>query len=407
MQAPRRIVTLYRDAYAGLPREAWLLATVTFLHRSGTMVLPFLILYLTLERGFSVEKAGLYLALSGAGTVAGSWLGGLLTDRLGARPVQIASLVCAGVSLLALEEMRTEVAFAGVLMVFSTTNQAFRPANAVAMAALVPAAQRGRAFGLERLAINLGMSFGPAVGGFLALVDYRYLFWVDGATCLLAAGFLWWKVPAPPRSAPSSREPLARAPNPYRDGPFLAFLLVTIGLTTIFLQLMSTYPVTLKGLYGLPESSIGLLYALNTLLIVLFEMLLLHRLEGRPPLPWMALGTLLVGAGLALLPWGSTFAFAAFGLLLWSGGEMLTLPLANVVAADRAGERSPGQYLGLLATAFSVSFVLAPLAGPWVLQHYGDRVLWSSCGVLSVVLAGALLAMKPSFAGPTPPPPRP
>ena len=83
----RKLLGAYREAYSGLPRATWLLAFVALVNRSGTMVLPFLALYLTSQRGFDPDQAGLFLALYGLGSAGGTYLGGVLCDRLGALSV--------------------------------------------------------------------------------------------------------------------------------------------------------------------------------------------------------------------------------------------------------------------------------------------------------------------------------
>ncbi|HMB51740.1 MAG TPA: MFS transporter, partial [Thermoanaerobaculia bacterium] len=90
------VARAYRDAFAGLPRAAWLLSVITFVHRSGTMVLPFLTLYLTGPLGYTSEHAAWMFAVFGLGSLAGTYLGGWATDRFGSQPVQAWSLVAAG-----------------------------------------------------------------------------------------------------------------------------------------------------------------------------------------------------------------------------------------------------------------------------------------------------------------------
>src|SRR5688572_23492455 len=92
----KRILSLYSNAYGGLSREAWLLAVVMFINRSGAMVVPFLSVYLTESMGFTLRQAGILLSLFGVGSMCGTFLGGWLTDRIGHFKVQLGSLVFGG-----------------------------------------------------------------------------------------------------------------------------------------------------------------------------------------------------------------------------------------------------------------------------------------------------------------------
>lgn len=391
-----KVTSLYRAAYRDLPPEVWRLAWVAFIHRSGTMVVPFLTLWLTGQRGYTTGQAGLFLTCYGIGSLAGTWLGGWASDRVAPRRLQIVSLALTGGLFLVLGISRGTAPIALLLVSVGLVGEAFRPANATSLTRWSTPEVRNRSFALRRLAINLGMTFGPAAGGFLALYSYIWLFVVDGATCLLAALAMMWMLPDEPRpsgATPSATEPAGR--SPWRDGPFLVYLGLLALITLVVFQFASTWPLTLRDLYGMPENRIGLLLAINTLLIVAFEMVLIHSVEEHDPLRVMAVGTVLVGGGFALLPFGSTFAFASLTVVVWTVGEMLTFPLSESVTATRAGLRSPGSYLGLFATTFGLSFTLAQALGPWIYQTWGPRTLWLGAGGLGVAVACGLLALAP------------
>lgn len=388
----RRIVHVYRDAYTGLPRPVWLLSMVAFIHRSGTMVEPFLILYLTQELGYSAGEAGGFLALIGLGNLTGSYLGGMWTERWGARRVQVVSLVLAGGFLFAVVGVTDTWLLAALLFGFSVSTNAFRPANAVATSAWIEPELRSRAFGLLRLAINVGMTFGPAVGGFLALVDYRWLFWVDGATCLLAATFLLLWVPRSQDDEPAStRSPESEPREPprsvWRDVPFVAFLGLLLALCVALLQIVGTFPLTLREVYGLAEDRIGLLFAVNTAWIIAFEMVVIHKARRISGLKLLAGGALLIGLGLGLMPFGTTFAFAALSVTVWSFGEMLTFPVAQALTANRPGRGHPGRHMGAFTATIGLAFMGAQALGPWIYQVYGYTVLWIGCAVVGALTA--------------------
>lgn len=406
----RKIAATYREAFSGLPRAVWLLSLASLVNRSGTMVLPFLALFLTQERGFTTAQAGQALAVFGIGGVAGSYLGGWLCDKIGARSVMGASLLLTGAGFLILEHLETRGAILLMVLALSVVAEAFRPANSAAIAAASTREGQAKSFALYRLAINLGMTLGPAVGGFLAVYDYGWLFRVDGVTCMLAAGLLWLffrRDVRAERGAPAAGGVPER--SPWRDAPFLAMLGLLVLLALITFQIASTFPLTLRDLYGFAESKIGLVLAINTLIIVVFEMVLVHALRDRDPLKLTAVGGFLFGLGLALLPFGRGFLYAAFTVAVWTLGEMLTLPILSGVVANRAGEANRGLYMGLFVLSFEGAFVLAPLAGTWVYQRFGPTTLWLACGAVGVVLWIGFWALSGVFRrerereGPAPP----
>lgn len=397
----RAIARTYREAFSGLPKPVWMLAAASLINRSGTMVLPFLVLFLTAKRGFSTTEAGQTLALYGLGGVVGTYLGGWFADRSDARLVMGASLVLTGVAFFILGHLETRAWIFVTAFFLSVVGEAFRPANYVALVAASPPEARTKVFALYRLAINLGMTLGPAVGGFLAARDYSWLFRVDGGTCILAAVLLWVffrRDLRPVRSAAARAAAAAAERSPWRDGPFLLLAALMLVLAVATFQVTSTFALTLRGLYHFDESRIGLALAVNTLIIVLFEMVLIHRLGSRDPLKVVALGSLLFCVGLGLLPYGAGFAYVASTVVLWTIGEMLTFPILSGVVANRAGEANRGRYMGIFTLSFEGAFVIAPLAGTWIYQRYGPRTLWNACGGVGLLLLAGFWLLSGVFA---------
>lgn len=385
----RSIATAYREAFSGLTRPVWLLSVATLINRSGTMVLPFLALYLTAERGFTTAQAGQTLALYGLGAMAASYLGGWLCDRIDPLAVMKTSLALTGLSFLALGHLRSRLAISAMIVTWSFVGEVFRPANLAALAAASDPGERARSFALLRLAVNLGMTLGPTVGGFLAMRDYGWLFLVDGGTCLLATVLLQLAFPGRPwRGAPRTAEAVAKAAasSPWRDPQALGVFGLMFFLNLVTFQIASTFSLSLRDLQGFSEGRIGLALATNTILIVLFEMVLVHSLSRRDPLKVSGVGAFLFCAGLGLLPFGSGFAYVVFTIAVWTVGEMLVFPIVSSALADRAPEESRGAYMGLLNLSFASAFVVAPLVGTWIYENRGPEVLWYACGVLGCLL---------------------
>ncbi len=387
----RAIARTYREAFSGLPRPVWLLAAATLVNRSGTMVLPFLTLFLTQEREFTMTEAGRVLALYGLGAVAGSWLGGWLCDRFDPKRVMGWSLGLTGVGFLLVGGVESRIWLSILIVVVSLVGEAFRPASAAALAVASGPANRTKSFALHRLAINVGMTLGPALGGFLALYDYFWLFVADGVTCLAAAALLrlfFPRVQAAPEAAPAAVTSGGGGGggSPWRDGPFLALMVLVFLMASVTFQEFSTFPLSLRRDFGFTEDRIGLAIAVNTLMVVLFEMVLVHSLAARDPLKVAGVGGFLFCLGFGLLPLGSGFAHVAFAVMVLSMGEMMSMPILSGVVANRAEEGSRGRYMGLFMLAFSAAFVSAPLTGTWIYERWGYKALWFGCGALGVPL---------------------
>src|SRR5262245_9972122 len=387
-----------RNTYGGLPAATWLVCAAAFVNRAGSMVLPFLSLYLGARFGYSVEEAGYVVALYGIGSTFGNLLGGRLVDPLGPVRVQIATLLAAGVWMWLMTQAGTPLLLGAGVFVLGVLNDAFRPGNMAAVLATVPPELGPRALTLNRVAINAGWAIGPTIGGQLAHVDYRLLFVADGTSCALAAVVLLLWVPkhlpferaAPDAAAGTARDaaPAAAGTSPWRDGPFLALLGTTMATFLAFMQYFSTETRYLKESFGFDESQIGWLLAINPTLIVLVEMPLVRSLRGRPRLPIVAFGTLLIALAFPLLvprAWGLGGLYAQ--LLLLTVGEMFSFSLLSSFVSDRAPPQSRGSYLGVYGATFSAAFVIAPALGGFVYERFSADALWFGCSVMAGLAA--------------------
>lgn len=397
----RSVIRLYADAFRGLPATVWSLSAGLFVNRAGTMVLPFLSLYLIHELGFSTAAASVILLSFGLGSVVGSYVGGWATGRVGALSVQIWSLLAGGAGFLVLGQVRGFVALLATFFVVSAISDAFRPACMAAVVEWSPPAVRTRALGLMRLAANAGMVVGPAAGGFLAGVGYGWLFVGDGLTCWASA--LWLLralrgrgLDERSRSSGERTEVAADVRSLWRDGTFLTLLGVVMLATLVLFQIFNTLPPYLASVYGLSERQIGLVFAWNAILIVLFEMPLIRRLEHREAAPIVGLGMFLMCAGFGLFPWGRGLAWAVLPVTVFTVGEMLMIPFSNVLVAARAGPGRVGQAMGMYTSVFSVALIVAPVVGFSVYERFGGTVLWVGAGLVGIPLwaAMALLARR-------------
>ncbi|MEO1337181.1 MAG: MFS transporter, partial [Myxococcota bacterium] len=184
------MLNLYRTAIRGLPAEVWWYSAAAFVNRAGTMVLPFLALYLRDALQFSATDVGRILAAFGAGSLAGTFFSGALIDRFGGHRVQIGSLVLSGLAFIALVPLTSFIGLTIGVFGAAAVSEIFRPAVTSAIGSVIDPKDRARGFAVLRLAVNAGMAVGPALGGLAAQVDFTLIFWGEGITCILAGLFL-------------------------------------------------------------------------------------------------------------------------------------------------------------------------------------------------------------------------
>ena len=399
-----QVASLYRGAFSGLSRNNWLLGVVMFINRCGTMVQPFMALYLVKILHYDVTYAGYAMMCYGAGAVTGGYLGGKLSDKFGFFYIMFGSLFCGGLLFIALSFVKSFLAFCAVTFVLSVVGESFRPANSSAIAYFSTPENRTRSYTVHRLAINLGWGTGLALGGWVAGISYTLIFWVDGITSIAAGIFLFFFLPKPSKDRGQQHAQEGAEKNStsaYKDGVYLFFIFLVILFSICFFQLSATMPLYYKDVVKLNERGFGFILSINGLLIALVEMVLIYYLEGkRSGLTYISWGISLLAFSFLMLNIFPPLAWVAVAsMIILTFGEMLTMPFMNTFWISRSQNHNRGEYAGLYTMAWSVAQIFSPVIGTQIIDHFGYKVLWYFVTALSLfVLFGfSLLRKKADF----------
>lgn len=349
------------------------------------MVVPFMTLYLTgkdMQR--SLSEAGLVMGLFGLGSMIGAYFGGKLSDKGGFFRVQLVTLLAGGIMFMILGQIRSFPLICLFTFLLSTVNEAFRPANSSALAFYSNSANRTRSYSLNRLAINLGWAVGASVGGIIASFNYSLLFWIDGATNLLAAVLLLiFLRPGKRITANEKPEDSGSGGSAYKDKAYLSFIVLSTVFAMAFFQLFTTVPKYFRDNLHLSEQYIGYIMAFNGLIIVVFEMVLVYLLERRDRLLlYISAGVVLCGLGYLslILPlpakWGTTLM-----ILLMTAGEIIAMPFMSAYWTRRASVNNRGQYAALYTISWGAGQTLGPFLCAMLADAYGFTLMFLLVGL--------------------------
>jgi len=364
-----------------IPRNIWLISAGTLINRTGMMVLPFLILYLTQEMGESPGKAGLVLTFYGLGALISAPFAGKLSDKIGPLNLMRLSLIFSG-SLLFIYPMLTEYwSIAALSIVLAVVTESFRPAGMAFISDEAPDNLRKPAFAVYRLAINSGMSIGPVVGGFLTTIDFSLLFYVDGITSIAAGIYLFFAKWDPlnihlVNEHDEKPEKKIDIIPPYRNWKFIYFLLATVPIVMVFFQHMSSMPLFVVEKLGYARTTFGIFVSVNTVIIILVELPLNTMMNEWKEWKLLAIGCLLTGIGFGLMAFISSVPFIVLSIVIWTFGEMIFFPAAASYAAELSPKEKRGEYMGYFHLVFSFSLMVAPFLGTTIFEIYGSFTLW-------------------------------
>jgi MFS family permease len=376
------------------------------------MVLPFLTLYLTADRRLAVTTAGLTLTVYGIGSIIVAPLAGRLSDYVGGLRIVKLSLLLSGVLLFIFPFATDLPSILTITAVWAVANEAFRPPSMSLIGDLAGPEHRKAAFALSRLAINMGMSIGPVIGGFLAMFSFKLLFFVDGATALVAAMLLTmlpWRTNKQVDGLPVSLDEDSRpaksgsriAPLGYssvvKNRRFIYFLIAMIPVELVFFQQMAAMPLFIVRDLHFTEAGYGMLFAVNSVIIILVEVPLNMAMAKWSHRHALTLGAILVGAGFGALVFVDGVFGAVATVVIWTFGEMILLPASAAYVSDIAPSAQSGAYMGLYTMGFSLAFAIGPWLGTKIMETFGASTVWLgtfACGSITAIMMWCLRSVE-------------
>ncbi len=389
----------YLKTFDGLSREVWWLALITLINRAGTMVIPFLSIYLTEDLEISLSNVGWIMTCFSLGSVVGTWLGGKLTDMIGSYKIMIFSLLLSGFMFIGLQFFKTFVSLCLGIFFLMLIADMFRPAMYVALSAYSKPENKTRSVTLIRLAINLGFSAGPAIGGLIiTTLDYGGLFWVDGVTCILATLVLV-KVLNPKTTRIQDDVKVENPRSVYKDKVFMIFFFAFMIFGVVFLQYFSIMPIYYREVHLLSELQVGLLLGFNGFFIFLFEMPLIKWLDDSKysKVKLILFGAFLTGLSFMVLNLTTWTGVLVVGMLLMTVGEMIAFPFANAFAMERAKKGNQGEYMAMYSMTFSIAGIFGFNAGLQIVAGIGFDNTWLIMTALSGLCVLLLFYLKESL----------
>ena len=367
----------------------WVLFYTTLINRSGTMVIPFLVLYLTQKIGLTASQAGTALLVYGIGAFISSPLSGKLADKICSLTVMKISLIGTSMVILIYGFITNYYVILTCSFVLAVINEAFRPANLSLISDITSPSQRRISFALNRLGINIGMSIGPVIGGFLILLDYSFLFYVNSFASLAAGIYLALtplksvKHPKASTDRFSSRQNLNS--SVLADKKFLFFLFAIIPVQLVFFQHIGGLPLYIVDDLKYTTAAFGLLSAINTVLIILFEVPLTEIMSKLNYKHSIIIGSILAAVGFGAMAAARDLFLIIITIIIWTFGEMIFFPVSAAYVSEASPNHKRGEYMGYFQMTFSFALSAGPWLGTVVYEKFGSMVLWLGAFAMGLI----------------------
>lgn len=359
------------------------------------MVLPFLSLYLVNDQGYTLPEVGIIMTCYGVGSFLGTLSGGRLTDTIGFYKVIVASLFLGGIGFILFQFISGYLMTAIGMFLLIFIADSYRPAVFVAIDVYSKPENKTRSIALLRLAINLGFSIGPLLGGLIiAHINYSSLFWIDGLTCMIAGIALFILLKPKAVSKDTVKAPdIVEGRSPYRNPYYLLLFVIMVLSSITFVQYFSVMPLYWEADYLLTPDLIGWLMFTNGAIIVVFEMPLVAWLEKINISKTMAVfwGGTFLGVSFLVVNLTSGIWILVAGMVLMTIGEMIASPFASALALEMAPNGRKGSYMALFSMSFSISHMVGHNGGMNLANTYGFDTTWYIMFAFMIFVSGLTL----------------
>ena len=373
----------FRQTYNEYPPAFRTLMVATFVDNLGRFLLfPFFSLYITSRFNVGLKEVGILFAIFSVSSIVGSFIGGAITDKFGRKAMLLFGLVASAVSSLLMgiiDDLTVFYVLAGFVGLLSNAGG---PAQQAMIADLLPEKQLAEGYGVQRVVFNISASVGPALGGLLANINFIWLFVFDAVSSLITAVIVYYVIPEtkPEASEEEADQSLAQTMGGYgkvfTDRPFMLYVVISIIVTIVYVQMNSTMPVFLFDQHSIPPAGYGTLLSMNALIVVFFQFWITRRVSGKAPLLMMALGTVFYAFGFGMFGFGSTFAFFVLAMIVITIGEMIIAPVGQALVARFSPEAMRGRYMAVFGFTWGISFAAGPLMAAYVTEGLGPNWVW-------------------------------
>ena len=386
--------------YHEYPRTFWVLIVITFVDRiGGALLFPFFALYLTSKFGVGMADVGVLFAAFSVSSFAGSAIGGALTDRFGRKGIIIFGLIASSFSTVAMGFVTSFQYFFVLAFFIGILTDVAGPAHQAMVADILPEDKRADGYGILRVAFNLSVVIGPAIGGLLAARSYLMLFLSDAAisllTVVLIAIFLPETKPVAHPDAPKQTvaSSFAGYGQVFRNSAFMLFLGAVLLQVFTYMNMNTSLGVYLRNEHGTNESGYGLLLSINAAMVVLMQFPITRRITKYPPMLMMAAGTFLYVIGFSMYGFVATYALFIVAMVIITLGEMVVSPVSQALVASFAPEEMRGRYMAVSGFSWGIPFAVGPYLAGLIIDGPTPYMLWYAAGFIGLLSTIVFLAL--------------
>ncbi len=392
--------TKLNQTYRKFPKSFWVLIFATFIdHLGGALMFPFFAIYITLHFKVGMTEVGLMFTLFGIGAFFGNFLGGALTDKYGRRKLFLFGLIASALSSISMGLIDNINLFYAIAPLVGLLGRIGGPAVQAMLVDLLPEKTRPEGFAIYRVADNLAVTIGPAIGGLLASHSYMFLFVGDAIASAITAVIVILVIseskPQPAKDGPV--ETIGQTMEGYkevlRDWIFMLFITISALGSLVYMQMNSTLSVYLLQEHGFSAQNFGLLLSMNAFMVVVFQFPISRRISKNVPLKMISIGMAFYAVGFAMYGFISSVFMIFMAMVIITIGEMIVATFSQSMAASFASEDKRGRYMAMHNYAHILPSMFGVLAVGLFMDNMDSFWVWYIGGFICTFAALAYLLL--------------
>lgn len=394
-----------KDIYNEYPKQFWVVVGASFVdHLGGALLFTFFSLYVTQHFGVGMTQVGILFAIFSISEFFGSMFGGALTDMIGRKSVIIIGLIVSALTSVGMGLVNRLELFYVLAVITGLFADMAGPARQAMLTDLLPEEKRADGFGIMRVAMNLSVSIGPAIGGFLAATSYLLLFGADAVSSIITAIFFYFLVAEtlPQKNteedAEEEKTTFAETFRGYltvlKDRPFIIFMGISMIVTIVYMQMYGALPVFLRDVHNVPEAGFGMLMSLNATMVVLMQFAITRKIGDKPPMLMMALGALIYAVGFAMYGFVGQYGMFMVAMAIITIGEMVVTPIQQALVAKFSPEDMRGRYMAVFGVSWLIPGAIGPLLAGLIMDNADPVYLWYVAGILALVATVGFIVLN-------------
>jgi MFS family permease len=377
----------FKATYNEFPSRFWVLVVASFIDRvGGTLIFPFFALYITQKFNVGMTQAGVLIGIFSFSGLLGNLLGGALADRFGRKMIVLFGLVFSALSSVTMGLVDNLNVFYILAVVVGLLSDVAGPAWQAMVADILPEETRAEGFSVMRVAGNLAW-----IGGFMAARSFLMLFVMDAVSSLITAVVVYRMIPetmpeaGEDQDAQSIFQTLAGYRNVIADKLFMAYILTSMLMLVVYIQMYNTLSVYLRDVHGVSPQGYGLLLTSSAITVVLFQFWVTRRVKKYSPMLMMALGSGFYMLGFSMFGFVWAYFLFVFAIVLITIGEMIVMPVSQALAANFSPTDMRGRYMAVFSLAWAVPATIGPWAAGMVLDNYDPNFVWYAAGIICFI----------------------